>query len=606
MDAIDSLARLAKSGDDDEAYMLGYRDARAGKPAKPKQAAAPDDDDAPQGVDVDGDGDSDVPSADTDGDGDTDGVEAAEDDDEGDEVPGDEGDEDAQATGEDPELPADDGENYGVGDLNEDGETTSLIEEVAAVEKDYYAAAGLHGVGHHKTQRALDVYHRVVRKLVRALMGEPNDDAQSSDGQPPEKAGKPGKPGKGPPPAQGSEGDDEGGGDEGDEAPQAKGPGDEGDDEDKGPPLAQGDDEEDKPKKKGKPMFGKSLDGLGAIALESGDPDMLRDLVHDLVKGGGHKYTKRTPKAGGGYNYEYPDDHKQMSLFGDGDKHLGKTSNGKPIPHVPERLGHLDKVASEAVHKHGLFSPEASPSVRASQEAQREHFDSYTEGWSAQDHKDAENAIRDYKRSDHARASGMTQNHEYAHNGLSQAHSKAAEEIEKQDRAKRDSERRAHEEETSRQHVQKILRDEEVRKLSTKGKGVARMATKLMDAGKTPRDFGMSHRNWSDVPKADIKEAHDEHTRKSYRDMVTDPLAKGAEGLRTLPSGPAPVQLIDDRVDPSVLFRKSQGRRYAADGRSAPIVVTVDARCPLHGHDHESIYKSQVLATPHLHCTCKR
>ena len=65
----------------------------------------------------------------------------------------------------------DDGDNHGVGDLNEDGNTQSLAQELAALEKDYYAARGLHGNGSGKAEVQLDKYHRVVRKLVRAVTG---------------------------------------------------------------------------------------------------------------------------------------------------------------------------------------------------------------------------------------------------------------------------------------------------------------------------------------------------------------------------------------------------------------------------------------------------
>lgn len=110
---------------------------------------------------------------------------------------------------------------------------------------------------------------------------------------------------------------------------------------------------------------------------------------------------------------------------------LGETKSGKPIPHVPEHLGEADKKASAEVHKHGLFSAEASPHVSASQAAQKKHFDSYTQGFTAQDHKDAASAIRKHKSENGAE---LDQNHGYAHNGMASEHDRAAEKATKTER----------------------------------------------------------------------------------------------------------------------------------------------------------------------------
>jgi hypothetical protein len=114
------------------------------------------------------------------------------------------------------ELPADDGDNHGVGDLNQDGSTDSLVQEVTNLERDYYAAKGLHGDG-PKAMVVLDRYHRAVRALVRSLAGggasaappvegeegaddgEEEDAIEALDGAPAPKGAAPKKPAGGPP-----------------------------------------------------------------------------------------------------------------------------------------------------------------------------------------------------------------------------------------------------------------------------------------------------------------------------------------------------------------------------------------------------------------------
>lgn len=55
------------------------------------------------------------------------------------------------------------------GDLGDDPQ--SLIQQIADAERDYYAAKGFHGPQHHNAMALLDTYHKLVRKLVRAVQG---------------------------------------------------------------------------------------------------------------------------------------------------------------------------------------------------------------------------------------------------------------------------------------------------------------------------------------------------------------------------------------------------------------------------------------------------
>lgn len=158
----------------DEAIMPGQEPEDAAPPAEEATAAGGAPDPIEDLVDEDGDGEAE---------GQAEGVV---------------GDEGNAAAGEAPaeegsgiEDLVDDGDNHGVGDLNEDGNTQSLVQELTALEKDYYAARGLHGNGSGKAEVQLDKYHRVVRKLVRqmtgsAAAGEPG--AQVEDAGPQEVA----------------------------------------------------------------------------------------------------------------------------------------------------------------------------------------------------------------------------------------------------------------------------------------------------------------------------------------------------------------------------------------------------------------------------------
>lgn len=313
-DPIDALEALYKSGDDDEAYMLGYKDAQSGKPAKPASAApqvdqeeedgdadgvienAPDEQAQAQegqeeqdpGTDLDGDGDADLPGQDVDGDGDLDPQTQDPNQDP----------EQAQAQGSEEagDLPADDGDNHGVGDLDEDGQENSLIQEITNLEKLYYAAKGLHGSGHHKADKALDLYHRAVRKMVRAQMG---------GGEPaPEQEGPPG--GKSP---FGGDGQEEGGDDQEEDKGkpnpfEKKGGEDKGGKpnpfEKKGAVGGEEDDSEEEDKKK---PFGKSMDPLDSLVLEHGEPRDITPVLERILKA--RKASRKASRKVPGSPYEY-------------------------------------------------------------------------------------------------------------------------------------------------------------------------------------------------------------------------------------------------------------------------------------------------------------
>lgn len=160
----------------------------------------------------------------------------------------------AEAEGDDPiEDLADDGQNHGVGDLNEDGIVQSLAQELAALEKDYYAAKGLHGDGSGKTLVALDRYHRVVRKLARAVQGGAAGAAAPEGTDHAEPDGD-----EGPDPRLPADDD----GDEASAAPPAAAGAKQPAPEPDGPPTAAGDDAD--PEKKKNP-FGKGAIGSGMI-----------------------------------------------------------------------------------------------------------------------------------------------------------------------------------------------------------------------------------------------------------------------------------------------------------------------------------------------------
>ena len=105
---------------------------------------------------------------------------------------------------------------------------------------------------------------------------------------------------------------------------------------------------------------------------------------------------------------------------------LGTTTSGKPVPRVPKELGRLERAASEAAGKHGLFGEGAGPAIHAAQAAQHAHFDRYAEGFTAADHRDAAKLIGDHKWANPE----IDRYTRYAHNGLESRHRRAAEAIE--------------------------------------------------------------------------------------------------------------------------------------------------------------------------------
>lgn len=106
---------------------------------------------------------------------------------------------------------------------------------------------------------------------------------------------------------------------------------------------------------------------------------------------------------------------------------LGTTTSGKPVPHVPARLGSLEKAASAAVEAHGLSDPKASPAIRAATSALHAHFDAYAREFTVEDHRDAEKLIADHKWA----SRDMDRYLRYAHNGLEALHRHAIEAAEK-------------------------------------------------------------------------------------------------------------------------------------------------------------------------------
>jgi hypothetical protein len=74
-----------------------------------------------------------------------------------------EGEEGEFPPGEEGEFPP--GEEAG----GMDPQTVDLVEQLAAAEKDFYAAKGMHGPDHHKAEMAMEVFHKLVRKLAKQV-----------------------------------------------------------------------------------------------------------------------------------------------------------------------------------------------------------------------------------------------------------------------------------------------------------------------------------------------------------------------------------------------------------------------------------------------------
>ena len=121
-----------QDGAEDASQPVGEPVDNASVPGEDDEGMAPDD------------------GAEEDGDVDDDGTPDAQDDDaDGDDIP--------------------DAEDADFGAGTDDLQT--LYSEIAEAEKAYYASRGFHGAGHHKAEAALDTYHKVIRKMVRALTG---------------------------------------------------------------------------------------------------------------------------------------------------------------------------------------------------------------------------------------------------------------------------------------------------------------------------------------------------------------------------------------------------------------------------------------------------
>ncbi|MDQ3169797.1 MAG: hypothetical protein M3Q55_06640 [Acidobacteriota bacterium] len=123
-------------------------------------------------------------------------------------------DDDGLPDAEDPDADGDDvpdaeDEDYGAGT----GDVQGLYAEVAEAEKAYYAARGFHGAGHHKAEAALDAFHRVVRKMVRAITGATGEAPEGGDPTADPNADPNADPGDEDPNAQQQDGDAEGDGD---------------------------------------------------------------------------------------------------------------------------------------------------------------------------------------------------------------------------------------------------------------------------------------------------------------------------------------------------------------------------------------------------------
>jgi len=123
-------------------------------------------------------GDDDCPTGDKDDDGTPNSLDAAPDDpsdgadDADDGAVSEEGGEEAAI---DAEMPEDeDGGGFApeeemAGAGGADAATVDLVEQLAAAEKDFYAAKGMHGTDHHKAELAMETFHKLVRKLAKQV-----------------------------------------------------------------------------------------------------------------------------------------------------------------------------------------------------------------------------------------------------------------------------------------------------------------------------------------------------------------------------------------------------------------------------------------------------
>jgi len=152
MDAIDQLGRLYKAAPPFPPKKKGKGE---DKDAESKGGDCPPDDADGDGVDEDGASETDE----TFGEGD----EASE---------GEEGDDGFAPDEGDDGFPPEGDEGFGPDDDmggGVDPQTADLVEQLAAAEKDFYAAKGMHGPDHHKAELAMEVFHKLVRKLAKQV-----------------------------------------------------------------------------------------------------------------------------------------------------------------------------------------------------------------------------------------------------------------------------------------------------------------------------------------------------------------------------------------------------------------------------------------------------
>lgn len=191
MSALDSLETMLKA-------FPPPSPPKAKKPGVDEEEPDPSAPPSNDGSDGGGDGLDDGSTPPGQGDDDSDGIPNADDpDDDGDGVP-DEQDGDTPDDGSVP--PGDDAaaQAGAPGAQGGGGDQTALAEQLVQAERDFYAAVGFHGQNHHNTQRAMDTFHRIVRKFVRAVTGgQVSDDM--APGQEAGAQGQPGASGKPPP-----------------------------------------------------------------------------------------------------------------------------------------------------------------------------------------------------------------------------------------------------------------------------------------------------------------------------------------------------------------------------------------------------------------------
>lgn len=86
--------------------------------------------------------------------------------------------------------------------------------------------------------------------------------------------------------------------------------------------------------------------------------------------------------------------------------------------------------------------------------------------------------------------------------------------------------------------------------------------------------------------------------------------AQGAQGLRLVKAEPERVTLVDDRVDPFAVLGEARKRQVAGMFKSASAQelpqFTVSADCPFHGEGADAVYKSHLIHSDYMKCTCPK